>query len=96
MDKKINEEQEEPAKEKKKTRKRTALQGSKKEKENPVAKAIRLAVETGQISFGFNSSLRNIKNGTPKLIVVSKNIPEVHLSKVNSFAKNSKIMVYTF
>jgi len=69
---------------------------SKKDKESPIVKAIRLVVETGKVSFGYNSVLRVVKQGEVKLVIHSDNIPVVNLGEVNFAAKEANTLVYAF
>lgn len=69
---------------------------TRKEKESPMIKSIRLVVETGKVSFGYNKSLKGVKEGKPKLVIVSDNIPKIHLNELNHFALDSKIHIYVF
>ncbi len=69
---------------------------AKREKESPVIKAIRLAVETGKLSFGYRSSMKNVKKGEPKLLILSNNLPELHSNEILHFTSESKVPVYTF
>lgn len=48
---------------------------SKKEKESPLASALRLAVESGEVEFGSKSALANSKKGDAKLFVLAANAP---------------------
>ena len=48
---------------------------SKKEKENPLSGAIRLAVESGKVGFGSRRGIRELLMGNAKLAVVAGNVP---------------------
>lgn len=69
---------------------------AKREKESPLIKAIRLAVETGEVSFGYKKSLKAMKEGKPKLVILSNNVPELHMNEINHFSEVSKVPLYVF
>lgn len=48
---------------------------SKKEKENPLSSAIRLAVESGKVGFGSRKGMRDLLLGSAKLVVMAGNLP---------------------
>ncbi len=56
------------------TKKVVRRRKSKKEKENPLSAAIRLAVESGKVDFGSNVGLKNAAAGKAKLFVVAGNV----------------------
>ncbi|MDO8554229.1 MAG: 50S ribosomal protein L30e [Candidatus Micrarchaeota archaeon] len=59
------------------TKKVVRRRKSKKEKENPLSAAIRLAVESGKVEFGSNIGLKNAAVGKAKLFVVAGNVSGV-------------------
>lgn len=69
---------------------------SKKEKESSITKELRLAVETGKVSFGFRKSLKNTKESKVLLLVLSKNIPKRNFIEIDHFAKKSNIPLISF
>jgi len=66
---------------------------SKKEKENPLTAAIRLAVESGKVDFGYRSGL---SAGQAKLFVVAANVPAEVRTKIVSFAEKSSVSIFEF
>ena len=79
-------------KEKKAVKKRK----SKKEKENPLARAVRVAVETGKVEFGAKTGVKDALLGKAKLIVVSEKAPQTLKEDLNYYAKLSKIPVLVY
>lgn len=59
------------------TKKVVRRRKSKKEKENPLSAAIRLAVESGKVDFGSNIGMKNVSENKAKLFVVANNVPEL-------------------
>jgi large subunit ribosomal protein L30e len=68
---------------------------TKKERENPLTVAIRLAVESGSVEFGAKASMSS-SGDRAKLLVVANNIPDKMKTEVESFAKTSKVPLITF
>lgn len=79
-------------KEKKAVRKRK----SRKEKENPLSRAVRLAVETGKVEFGAKTGVKDSLLGKAKLIVVSENSPAELTEDISHYCKLSGIPVLVF
>ncbi|MBD3389963.1 50S ribosomal protein L30e [Candidatus Micrarchaeota archaeon] len=69
---------------------------SKKEKENPLFSAIRLAVESGKVGFGSRKGLRDLALGKTKLIVIAGNTPQDLQEDVNRYAELSEILRVDF
>ncbi|MFH1785795.1 MAG: 50S ribosomal protein L30e [Candidatus Micrarchaeota archaeon] len=90
----VNEEVEEKVK-KVKTKKVVRRRKTKKERENPLTVAIRLAVESGSVEFGARAGLSE-SGGKAKLFVMADNLPDVLKNKVETFAKTSKIPLIVF
>jgi large subunit ribosomal protein L30e len=61
-----------------------------------VDKAITLAVKTGKVVLGTKRTLKLLKQGKPKMIIVSKNCPKETLDEINYYGKLSEISVYTY
>ncbi|MFW6040330.1 MAG: 50S ribosomal protein L30e [Thermoplasmatota archaeon] len=57
-----------------------------------VNRAIRLAVNTGEVNFGVNEAYNNIKEGRARLLIVSKNCPELEFKQ----NKYEEIPIYHF
>ncbi|MEM4272312.1 MAG: 50S ribosomal protein L30e [Candidatus Bilamarchaeaceae archaeon] len=68
----------------------------RKEKENPLAGAIRLAVESGKVEFGSKKGIRNLLLGKPKLVVIAKNSRPGLLSDVARYSAFSDIPLVEF
>ncbi len=81
---------------KRRVKKAVVRRKSKKEKENPIAQAIRLTVETGKVEFGSNKGIKNVLVGKVKMVVIPKNIPSEMKEDVLRYAKLSKIPVLEF
>lgn len=79
-------------KEKKAIRKRK----SKKEKENPIARAIRLTVESGKVDFGARVGLKNSLLGKAKLIVIASRSPIELIEDITYYSKLSNIPLLVF
>lgn len=45
-----------------------------------INKALKTAVTTGKVLFGFDQTMKAVKAGKAKLIIVSSNLPEKHLA----------------
>lgn len=69
---------------------------SKKEKENPIARALRLAVETGKVEFGAKNGVKDSLLANTKLIVISSNAPQSLREDISYYSKLSGIPVLVF
>jgi large subunit ribosomal protein L30e len=81
---------------KKKRKKVVRRRKTKKERENPLTTALRLAVESGKVEFGARAGIVASIKGKAKLFVVAGNTPEGIKVKVQECAKASKIPVIEF
>ncbi len=86
----------EAAPKKKKVRKVVRRRKSKKEKEQPIAAAIRLAVESGKVEFGARTGLMAGIMGKAKLFVIASNTPDATRTKITGYAKSSDIPLVDF
>ncbi|MEW6721654.1 MAG: 50S ribosomal protein L30e [Candidatus Micrarchaeota archaeon] len=86
---------EEAPKEKKK-KKVVRRRKTKRERENPLTTAVRLAVESGRVEFGSRSGLNAGASGKAKLFVVALNTPKETRAKIDTFSKASRTPVIVF
>lgn len=91
---KIEEEkaEEKPKKKKKVVRRRK----TKKERENPLTTAVRLAVESGKVEYGSKKGTTASLLGGVRLFVVAGNTPAETMDKVKNYAKQSNIPVIIY
>lgn len=59
-------------------------------------KEIRRAVDTGKTIMGVRESEKNILNGKSKLVIISDNIPNDVLERIENLCKTSEIAVYKY
>lgn len=82
--------------ERKNLRKTVKRRKSKKEKENPLTSAIRLAVETGKVEFGTKNALSEARQGKAKVFIVASTAPQETKDRLHSYAKLSKTPLIVF
>jgi large subunit ribosomal protein L30e len=96
----VNETKQEIAKEdvvgKWKEKKFVRRRKSKKEKEDPLVREIRLTVESGKVEFGCRKGIKNALLGKAKLFVLARNTPSDIKDDVERYAKLSNIPVLVF
>ncbi|HSB47432.1 MAG TPA: 50S ribosomal protein L30e [Candidatus Bilamarchaeum sp.] len=80
----------------KKQKKVVRRRKTKRERENPLTTAVRLAVESGKVDFGARSGLAASTQGKAKLLVVAGNAPPELRERVLGQAKASKTPVLEF
>jgi len=61
-----------------------------------VAKAIRLAVDTGKVRFGSRDAVKAALNGEAKLIIMAGNCPNPARNDISYYSKLSKVETYSF
>lgn len=61
-----------------------------------ISKSIRIAVKTGAVTFGFESTLNAVKKGKVRLVIIAKNCPEDIRSQIEYYGNLSQIPVYEF
>ncbi|MDD5336877.1 MAG: 50S ribosomal protein L30e [Candidatus ainarchaeum sp.] len=81
---------------KRKVKKAVKKRKSKKENENPLARAVRLAVETGKVEFGARNGVKDSLLGRAKLIVISENAPLTLREDVGYYSRLSEVPVLVF
>jgi large subunit ribosomal protein L30e len=84
--------EEKPKKKKKVVRRRK----TKKERENPLTTAVRLAVESGKVEFGSRRGISASLNAKAKLFVVADNTPDEIKTQVHKYAGISEVPVIDF
>ena len=84
--------EEKPKKKKKVVRRRK----TKKERENPLTTAVRLAVESGKVEFGTRRGVSASLNAKAKHFVVADNTPEDVKVQVHKYAELSEVPVIDF
>ena len=80
----------------KKKKKLVRRRKTKKEKENPINVALRLAVESGKVGFGARKSISAAASGEPKVFVVAKNTPKDTLTKIKQYSNKTSIPILEF
>jgi len=83
-------------KKEKKKKKVVRRRKTKKERENPLTLAVRLAVESGKVEFGARTGIAASILGDAKLFIIANNTPAETKTKVEGYAKASKIPVIEF
>ena len=58
-----------------------------------INKALKTAVTKGKVIFGFEQTIKALKSGKAKLIIVSSNCPDKHLSVIG---KHKKVPLHKF
>jgi large subunit ribosomal protein L30e len=61
-----------------------------------MSNSIRIAVKTGKVTFGFENTLKAVKRGKAKLVIIARNSPEDLRSQVEYYSKMSEIPVFEF
>jgi large subunit ribosomal protein L30e len=61
-----------------------------------ISNSIRIAVKTGKVTFGFENTLKAIKKGKVKLVIVARNSPEDLRSQIEYYSKLSEVPVFEF
>ena len=69
---------------------------SKKDKEDPLVREIRLTVESGKVEFGYKKGVRNALLAKAKMFIVAKNAPEEVKADIFKYSKLSQIPVIEF
>jgi len=91
-----DEQQDETPKKKIQKKKVVRRRKTKKERENPITVAVRLAVESGKVDFGARTGVWASLLGKAKLFVIANNAPIDARNKVVEYAKLSEIDLIEF
>jgi len=86
----------EAAPKEKKKKKVVRRRKTRKERENLLTVAIRLAVESGKVEFGARTGMAAGLLGKATLFVLASNTPEEYRTKLQGYAKTAKIPVIEF
>ena len=86
--------QEEPVAKVKKQKKVVRRRKTKKERENPLTMAVRLAVESGKVDFGGRAGIGSADN--VKLFIIASNAPGDIKEKIEARSKDSKVPLILF
>ncbi|MDD5171924.1 MAG: 50S ribosomal protein L30e [Candidatus ainarchaeum sp.] len=80
----------------KKQKKVVRRRKTKKERENLLTVAIRLAVESGKVEFGARTGIAASILGKAKVFVLAANTPAEYRTKLQGYAKTAKIPIIDF
>jgi large subunit ribosomal protein L30e len=58
--------------------------------------ALKRIIETGKVNFGSEKTVKNIMNGSAKLVVIASNCPKPIREKVEKYAKVEEIPVVNY
>jgi large subunit ribosomal protein L30e len=73
------------------------IRKTKKERENPVATAIRLAVDSGKVTFGYKDASKEVlSSAKAKVLVVAKRAPQHMHESISHYAKIAGIATIEF
>lgn len=61
-----------------------------------MSNSIRIAVKTGRVTFGFENTLKAIKKGKAKLVIVARNSPGDLRSQIEYYSKLSEVPIFEF
>lgn len=71
--------------------------GKKSNKETTFEDKLPLAIQTGQVLFGFRQSLKSLINMQCKMIVITTNLPPLQKKRLEYYAYlNNNIPIYSF
>lgn len=91
-----SEESPEGAPKEKKKKKVVRRRKTKRERENPLTTAVRLAVESGKVEFGARSGVAASQSGKAKLFVTAANTPSEIKGRVEKAAKDAGVPLIEF
>jgi large subunit ribosomal protein L30e len=86
----------EAAPKEKKQKKVVRRRKTKRERENPLTTAVRLAVESGKVEFGARAGVAASQSGKAKLFVTASNTPAEIKAKVEKAAKDANVPLIEF
>jgi large subunit ribosomal protein L30e len=75
---------------------RTKEEHSSTVERSDISKSIRIAVKTGAVCFGFESTLESIKRGKAKLVILANNCPDSILSRIEYYSRASQVPILRF
>mmetsp|Transcript_13801 Transcript_13801/g.23819 ORF Transcript_13801/g.23819 Transcript_13801/m.23819 type:complete len:111 (-) Transcript_13801:51-383(-) len=72
-----------------------ATKKSKKNQES-VGQRLALAMKSGKTTLGYKTSLKQLRKGKAKLVILANNVPPLRLSEVKYYAMLAKTPVYHY
>lgn len=69
---------------------------SKKSSQENINSKLQLVIKSGKISLGLKSSLKHMRSGKAKLILISANTPPLRKSEIEYYAMLSKTAVHHY
>ncbi|KAI9221418.1 60S ribosomal protein L30 [Blastocladiella britannica] len=68
---------------------------NKKQGDN-INQHLALVMKSGKTSLGYKSTIKSIRNGSAKLVILSANIPPLRKSEIEYYAMLSKTLVHHY
>jgi len=71
-------------------------QKSKKSTQDTINSKLQLVMKSGKVTLGLKSTLKAMRNGKAKLVLISANTPPLRKSEIEYYAMLSKTSVHHF
>ena len=69
---------------------------SKKSSQDNINSKLQLVIKSGKVSLGMKSTLKNLRQGRAKLVLISANTPPLRKSEIEYYAMLSKTAVHHY
>lgn len=69
---------------------------SKKSSQDNINSKLQLVIKSGKVSLGLQNSLKNMRSGKAKLVLISANTPPLRKSEIEYYAMLSKTAVHHY
>ncbi|EEA08063.1 60S ribosomal protein L30, putative [Cryptosporidium muris RN66] len=69
---------------------------SSKGKTEGMTSRLQLVMKSGKVCLGYRSTVKSIRNGTARLVIISNNCPSLRRSEIEYYAMLSKTGVHHF
>ncbi|WFC98632.1 60S ribosomal protein L30 [Malassezia yamatoensis] len=69
---------------------------SKKSSQDNINSKLQLVIKSGKVSLGVQSTLKNLRQGRAKLVMISSNTPPLRKSEIEYYAMLSKTAVHHY
>jgi large subunit ribosomal protein L30e len=73
-----------------------APQQKKKKDTNSLTQKLALVMRSGKVSLGYRTTMKNLRNGKAKLVIIAANTPPLRKSEFEYMAMLSKATIHHF